>query len=155
MEQREYTRVQVNLPARLTLGSGLRLFGTVQDLSFAGAHFDCQDPPSEAETGPGAALEIDLPVGPGSAAARIDCWLVYVEGGRLGLRFTGSEEDDYRRLRTYLLAHAPDPQRLREEIAYFPNPAFPYSPDFPTLPEWLERLLGRRRGAGRHASGRL
>jgi hypothetical protein len=152
MDQREYTRIECDLPASLLREDAPPLAGRVRDISFAGAHLEVPGPPAEMDLGPGCRLELVLPEAPGPASGQapgarrteIDCWLVYVEGRRVGLRFTGAEEEGYQRLRAFLLSRAPDPDRLREEVAAFPNPVFPYPPDFPRLPEWIERILGRR-----------
>ncbi len=144
-ERRGYTRIACDVSAELRLPDGTVHTGTVRDISFGGAYLDCDQPASvavqqRAELGD-CDLRLSLSVEGQVRPAHIKCLVIESIECRVGLRFTGSNPDEYQHFRAFLLAHAEDPDALRREIQFFPNPAFPMEPAWPAFTDWLKRLF--------------
>lgn len=142
-ERREYTRVRCTAESVLQLPDGATLQGVTRDLSLGGAHMDCAEAPAAAPPGGGApacTLMLSIPGRDATLPVALRCDLVYLEGGRAGLRFTGAEAADFERFRDFLLALADDPQALEQEMRHYPNPVFARGP---ALPAWVRRLWRR------------
>ena len=145
MERRGYTRITCEIPAELKLSHGGSHAGIVRDISFGGAYLDCDQPaaitPKQiAEMGE-CGLHLSLPVAGETRPVHLKCLIIEVAECRAGLRFTGSNPDEYEHFRAFLLAHAEDPEALRREIQFFPNPVFPMEPAWPAFSDWLKRLF--------------
>ncbi len=126
-ERREYTRISVNLPARLSTRSGATAAGTLRDISFGGTYFDATDADLNGLTRVTRqhrrlVLSCRLPMGHDWVTVVLRCRLVDVIGlTRVGLQFVDTRWDDFVNLRQFLLTVAPDPEKLTIEIKRYPG----------------------------------
>lgn len=153
-ERREYTRIQCAATSLLRFPDGSDLSGLTRDVSFGGAHVDCASPPESIQPSTRSSyvpctLVLHPDGGDDSLPITLHCHLMYLEGLRAGLRFTGAEEADFTRFRTFLLDHAEDPEVLLEEMRVFPNPAFTRDLGLPAFGHWIRRLLHREQSEQR------
>jgi PilZ domain len=140
-ERREYSRLTVDIPAELAQADGLHHAGRVRDISFAGAYLDCATASASPGPLPLRGCKLSLQLAGRDQPVRLGCMLLDRQGTRLGLRFSGAQEEDFFALRQFLLSLSPDPEAMVREISDMPNPVF--SQPLPRFTAWLSQLMKR------------
>lgn len=91
------TRVELNLPARLTTAAGVCISAELKNLSLSGAFFACHE-----AVRAGSRLCVEIEVAGGANALQAEMQVVRVNDEGLGCRFLALEPRSSARLRTLM-----------------------------------------------------
>ena len=110
---REFSRIELQVAARLTCADGTEITGMVHDLSMNGVFIQTTGRTSAGQEG-----DLVLIFDPEESKIEIDCHARVIRAGDGGIavQITEIELESYGHLRNLIMYNAPDPERVLDEL---------------------------------------
>ena len=126
MENRQYTRLPLDIMVELHLADGTRLYGETADLSLDGAFVNLT-PPSSVETGQNCRLELIIKSEDGWVRVDFDSIIAHSKNDGIGIRFEESNAAHHESFLKLFIEGDHDIDKLLEELSRHPRSEFHFS----------------------------
>ena len=126
MENRQYTRLPLDIMVELHLIDGTRLYGETADLSLDGAFVNLT-PPSSIETGQKCRLELILKSDEGWVRVEFDSIIAHSQSEGIGIRFEEANAAHHESFLKLFIEGDHDIDKLLEELSRHPRSEFHFS----------------------------
>ena len=126
IENRQYTRLPLDIMVELHLIDGTRLYGETADLSLDGAFVNLT-PPSSIETGQKCRLELILKSDEGWVRVEFDSIIAHSKAEGIGIRFEEANAAHHESFLKLFIEGDHDIDKLLEELSRHPRSEFHFS----------------------------
>ena len=118
MEKRRFSRITLQMPAKLSIGEDIYSLPAIDNLSIGGCSLEISLP-----QGPDTACRLWIPLDSTNPGLGIDVsgMVVRAEAGSIGIRFDSISPESLFHLHNLVRYNAPDPDRVDEEISLRPG----------------------------------
>jgi hypothetical protein len=126
IENRQYTRLPLDIMVELHLIDGTRLYGETADLSLDGAFVNLT-PPSSIEIGQKCRLELILKSDEGWVRVEFDSIIAHSKSEGIGIRFEEANAAHHESFLKLFIEGDHDIDKLLEELSRHPRSEFHFS----------------------------
>ena len=126
MENREYTRLPLDIMVELHLKDGTRLYGETADVSLDGAFVNLT-PPSSLEIGQKCRLELIIKSDEGWVRVEFDSEIAHSKSEGIGIRFEAANAAHHESFLKLFIEGDHDIDKLLEELSRHPRSEFHFS----------------------------
>ena len=128
MEQRNYTRLPIDVIVEIHLTDSTRLYGETADISLDGA-FVILIPPPGINIGDSCRLELIIKTEEGWVRVAFECTIAHNKDDGIGLQFTGADTPHHESFLKLLVEGSDDVDSLLDELSRNPRKEFQFSTD--------------------------
>lgn len=125
-EQRNFTRLPLDIMAEIHLKDDTQLYGETADISFDGA-FVVLTPPAGISIGDLCRLELIIKTEEGWVRVAFECTIAHNKDDGIGLQFTGADTPHHESFLKLLIDGSDNIDGLLEELSQTPHKEFQYS----------------------------
>lgn len=118
MEKRRFSRITLNMPAKLSIGEDIFSLPTIDNLSVGGCSLEIALP-----HGPDTACRLWIPLDSTNPGLGVDVsgMVMRADADSVGIRFDTISPESLFHLHNLVRYNAPDPDRVDEEIVLHPG----------------------------------
>lgn len=128
MEQRNYTRLPIDVIVEIHLTDGTQLYGETADISLDGA-FVILIPPPGINIGDSCRLELIIKTEEGWVRVAFECTIAHNKDDGIGLQFTSADTPHHESFLKLLIEGSDDIDGLLDELSRNPRKEFQFSND--------------------------
>lgn len=128
MEQRNYTRLPIDVIVEIHLSDGTQLYGETADISLDGA-FVILIPPPGINLGDPCRLELIIKSEDGWVRVAFECIIAHNKDDGIGLQFTSADTPHHESFLKLLIEGSDDVDSLLNELSQNPRKEFQFSND--------------------------
>ena len=126
MEQRNYTRLPIDVIVEIHLTDGTQLYGETADISLDGA-FVILIPPPGIKLGDSCRLELIIKTDEGWVRVAFECTIAHNKDDGIGLQFTSADTAHHTSFLKLLVEGSDDVDSLLDELSRNPRNEFQFS----------------------------